>query len=84
VDSILKMVRVFTKFGQLKTKATTPTGSYAPLDASYIVTSLEVGLPNDRRLQVDGDLTLTDGGPGNDITIGSVTKYANILMLGGM
>lgn len=63
------MIRVFTKYGQLKTKISTPSGAFAPSDAPYIVVSADTDLSDERVLQVGSDFSLTDGGPNSNITI---------------
>ena len=45
-------------------------GSGAPTTAPYVVVSLDATLTAERRLQVSADLSLTDGGANNDLTIG--------------
>lgn len=42
----------------------------APKTSPYIVTSLDPNLADERVLTVSGDLTLSDGGPNNPITLG--------------
>lgn len=47
-----------------------PASSGAPVDATYVVVSLNGTLTNERRIQgTAGRLTLTDGGAGGDLTL---------------
>jgi hypothetical protein len=51
------------------TTVTIPGSSGAPVDATYVVMSLNGTLTNERRLQVTGAASLTDGGANADATI---------------
>jgi hypothetical protein len=49
---------------------------YPPLAASYITVNTESKLPNERTLAAGSGITLTDGGPGNSITVASTAQAA--------
>ena len=54
-------------------------GPVAPYDAQYVVIALDGDLDNERRLQVDSPITLTDNGANNDVDIGFDTTVDLIL-----
>lgn len=46
---------------------------FAPADAEYVVLTLHASLPNERRLQVSGNLSLTDNGANADVIIATTS-----------
>ena len=44
-------------------------GAFAPVDAEYVVMSLNATLTDERRLQAAEGIALTDGGAGGDATL---------------
>jgi hypothetical protein len=62
-----------TDAGSNVTTVTIPGGSGAPVDAEYVVMSLNGTLTNERRLQATSPIVLTDGGANADATLTHAT-----------
>jgi hypothetical protein len=62
-----------TDAGSNVTTVTIPGGSGAPVDAEYVVMSLNGTLTNERRLQATTPIVLTDGGANADATLTHAT-----------
>jgi hypothetical protein len=63
-----------TDAGSNVTTVTIPGGSGAPVDAEYVVMSLNGTLTNERRLQATTPIVLTDGGANADATLTHATS----------
>ena len=57
-------------------------GSGAPTDAEYVVMALNGTLTNERKLTAGTRITITDGGPGGDVTIAADASPVTSLVAG--